>query len=224
MVVEGLQAWSVGVNDIIAEDDISDTSEDDMSDTGGDEISEIFEDDGSLLTPPGEAERHLRFASVPCPLVRIANILLLQGHSCRVIRIDTHSQTGQHRYLGVDIFTRRLFEDSSFISNPLPELEVQTMFYLVHRTYSILYAVPDYSRASFLGLDVVNRLLTWNDSLELTAITKTGDIRRHLPVIDQGGLWTRICNALDSNSSRVRVYTVNDSDHELVVDYKIMPA
>ncbi|KAK0945526.1 hypothetical protein LTR91_027158, partial [Friedmanniomyces endolithicus] len=52
--------------------------------------------------------------TIPCHHIRIGDLLILQGRPCQVIRITTSAQTGQHRYLGVDLFTKQLHEESSF--------------------------------------------------------------------------------------------------------------
>ncbi|KAK8070985.1 hypothetical protein PG997_011188 [Apiospora hydei] len=51
--------------------------------------------------------------SIPCHHIRMGDILILQGRPCQVIRISTSGATGQHRYLGVDLFTKQLHEESS---------------------------------------------------------------------------------------------------------------
>jgi hypothetical protein len=76
--------------------------------------------------------------TVPCHHIRIGDLLILQGRPCQVIRITTSSATGQHRYLGVDLFTKQLHEESSFISNPSPSVVVQTMLGPVFKQYRVL--------------------------------------------------------------------------------------
>ena len=76
--------------------------------------------------------------TIPCHHIRIGDLLILQGRPCQVIRITTSSQTGQHRYLGVDLFTKQLHEESSFISNPGPSVVVQNMLGPVFKQYRVL--------------------------------------------------------------------------------------
>lgn len=76
--------------------------------------------------------------TIPCHFIRIGDIIILQGRPCQVIRITTSSQTGQHRYLGVDLFTKQLNEESSFISNPSPSVTVQNMLGPVFKSYRVL--------------------------------------------------------------------------------------
>ena len=59
--------------------------------------------------------------TIPCHHIRLGDILMLQGRPCQVIRISTSAATGQHRYLGVDLFTKQLHEESSFVSSPARE-------------------------------------------------------------------------------------------------------
>lgn len=68
----------------------------------------------------------------------MGDLLILQGRPCQVIRITTSSATGQHRYLGVDLFTKQLHEESSYVSNPSPSVVVQTMLGPVFKQYRVL--------------------------------------------------------------------------------------
>lgn len=76
--------------------------------------------------------------TIPTHHIRIGDLLILQGRPCQVIRITTSSSTGQHRYLGVDLFTKQLHEESSFVSNPSPSVVVQTMLGPVFKQYRVL--------------------------------------------------------------------------------------
>ncbi|KAJ5948794.1 hypothetical protein N7454_002101 [Penicillium verhagenii] len=151
-------------------------------------------------TPSYEGPRETTVA-IPCHFVRIGDILILQGRPCQVIRISVSSQTGQHRYLGVDLFTRQLQEESSFVSNPSPSVVVQTMLGPVFKTY---------------------RILDVNGDGSLTAMTESGDIKQALPVITQGGLFKRISESFANGRGSVRALVINDGGRELVVDYKVI--
>jgi hypothetical protein len=76
--------------------------------------------------------------TIPTHHIRIGDLLILQGRPCQVIRITTSSSTGQHRYLGVDLFTKQLHEESSYVSNPSPSVIVQTMLGPVFKQYRVL--------------------------------------------------------------------------------------
>lgn len=138
--------------------------------------------------------------TIPCHFIRVGDLLILQGRICQVIRITTSSQTGQHRYLGVDLFNRQLQEESSFVSNPSPSVVVQTMLGPVFKQYRIL--------------DVENG--------SIVAMTETGDVKQSLPVIDQGNLFSNIASAFAEGRGSVRALVVNDGGRELVVDYKVI--
>ncbi|KAJ6164485.1 Nucleic acid-binding OB-fold [Penicillium chermesinum] len=144
---------------------------------------------------PGET------VAIPCHFIRIGDILILQGRPCQVIRISVSSQTGQHRYLGVDLFTRQLQEESSFVSNPSPSVVVQTMLGPVYKTY---------------------RILDVNVDSTITAMTETGDVKQGLPVISQNSLFTRISESFADGRGSVRALVINDGGRELVVDYKVI--
>ncbi|KAI1172853.1 hypothetical protein F4777DRAFT_601221 [Nemania sp. FL0916] len=138
--------------------------------------------------------------TIPCHHIRMGDILMLQGRPCQVIRISTSSATGQHRYLGVDLFTKQLHEESSFVSNPAPSVVVQTMLGPVFKQYRVL--------------DIQNGTVT--------AMTESGDVKTGLPVIDQSGLMGRLASAFQKGHGSVRVLVLNDSGSELIVDVKVV--
>ncbi|TFB00671.1 hypothetical protein CCMA1212_007119 [Trichoderma ghanense] len=138
--------------------------------------------------------------SIPCHHIRLGDFLMLQGRPCQVIRISTSSATGQYRYLGVDLFTKQLHEESSFISNPAPSVVVQTMLGPVFKQYRVLDMADGY----------------------VTAMTETGDVKQGLKVIDQSNLWSRLQQAFESGRGSVRVLVLNDGGHELAVEMKVV--
>lgn len=138
--------------------------------------------------------------TIPCHHIRIGDILILQGRPCQVIRISTSAATGQHRYLGVDLFTKKLHEESSFVSSPSPSVVVQTMLGPVFKQYRVL----DLQEGT------------------VVAMTETGDVKQGLPVIDQSNLWARLSRAFESGRGSVRVLVVNDQGRELAVDMKVV--
>ena len=138
--------------------------------------------------------------TIPCHHIRLGDILILQGRPCQVIRISTSAATGQHRYLGVDLFTKQLHEESSFVSNPAPSVVVQTMLGPVFKQYRVL----DMQEGS------------------IVAMTESGDVKQNLPVIDQSSLWTRLQKAFESGRGSVRVLVVSDNGREMAVDMKVV--
>lgn len=138
--------------------------------------------------------------TIPCHHIRVGDLLILQGRPCQVIRISTSGATGQHRYLGVDLFTKQLHEESSFISNPSPSVVVQTMLGPVFKQY---------------------RVLDLQDG-HVVAMTETGDVKQSIPVIDQSDLWGRLSKAFKAGSGSVRVLVISDSGRELAVDMKVI--
>ncbi|KAI9812214.1 MAG: hypothetical protein M1832_000483 [Thelocarpon impressellum] len=138
---------------------------------------------------------------IPCHHIRVNDLVMLQGRPCQVIRITTSAQTGQHRYLGVDLFTKQLHEESSFTSNPSPSVIVQSMLGPVFKQY---------------------RVLDIRDDGCLVAMTETGDVKQDLPVIDQGGLWTRLNEAFANGRGSVRALVITHRGRELTVDFKVV--
>ncbi|KAF2727821.1 hypothetical protein EJ04DRAFT_570053 [Polyplosphaeria fusca] len=139
--------------------------------------------------------------TIPCHHIRIGDLLILQGRPCQVIRITTSSQTGQHRYLGVDLFTKQLHEESSFISNPAPSVVVQNMLGPVFKQY---------------------RVLDIREDGRVVAMTETGDVKQGLPVLDQSALLGRLTESFDNGRGSVRILVINDDGQELAVDYKVV--
>ena len=134
--------------------------------------------------------------TIPCHFIRIGDILILQGRPCQIIRITTSAQTGQHRYLGVDLFTKQLNEESSFVSNPSPSVYVQNMLGPVFKQY---------------------RVLDLRDDGRVVAMTETGDVKQGLPVLDQSNLWARLSNSFQNGRGSVRVLVIREGPQELVV-------
>ncbi|KAI1193892.1 hypothetical protein F5X97DRAFT_336430 [Nemania serpens] len=154
----------------------------------------------SAPTPRSSGGSIPNTVTIPCHHIRLGDILMLQGRPCQVIRIDTSSATGQHRYLGVDLFTKQLNEESSFVSNPAPSVVVQTMLGPVFKQY---------------------RVLDIQDG-QVTAMTESGDVKTGLPVIDQSGLFSRLTSAFQKGHGSVRVLVLSDHGSELVVDVKVV--
>lgn len=145
-------------------------------------------------------EQQPNTVSIPCHHIRLGDFLMLQGRPCQVIRISTSSATGQYRYLGVDLFTKQLHEESSFIANPAPSVVVQTMLGPVFKQYRVLDMADGY----------------------VTAMTETGDVKQGLTVIDQSNLWSRLQQAFESGRGSVRVLVLNDGGRELAVEMRVI--
>jgi hypothetical protein len=138
---------------------------------------------------------------IPCHFIRVGDLIILQGRPCEIIRISTSPQTGQYRYLGVDLFTHQLQEESSFVSNPQPSVIVQSMLGPVYKQY---------------------RILDMRDDGRIVCMTEGGDVKQGLSVIDQGGLYNKIKRAFADGRGSVRALVINDGGRELVVDYKVI--
>ncbi|KAI5362468.1 putative ribosomal protein L2, domain 2 [Septoria linicola] len=161
----------------------------------------------TMSAPRGGSYGSARFSgtpntiTIPCHHIRIGDLLILQGRPCQVIRITTSAQTGQHRYLGVDLFTKQLHEESSFVSNPSPSVVVQNMVGPVFKQY---------------------RVLDIRDDGRVVAMTETGDVKQGLPVLDQSSLLNRLQDSFNNGRGSVRVLVITDEGRELAVDYKVV--
>ncbi|KAI1473225.1 uncharacterized protein F4812DRAFT_412023 [Daldinia caldariorum] len=150
--------------------------------------------------PEGEKPPNIQNATtIPCQHIGMGDILILQGRPCQVIRISISSVTGQHRYLGVDPFTKQLHEGFSFIVNPTPDIAVHSMHYPVLKQYRVL--------------DIQEN--------SIVAMTETGDVKNGVPVIDQSNLWNRLQVAFNGGRGISSVLVLIDGDKELVIDMKI---
>ena len=139
--------------------------------------------------------------TIPCHFIRVGDLVILQGRPSQIIRISTSGQTGQYRFLGVDLFTRQLHEESSFTSSPEPSVGVQTMLGPVFKQY---------------------RILDLREDGAVVCMTESGDVKQGLPVIDQGGLYNKIARSFDDGRGSVRALVINDGGRELIVDYKVI--
>ncbi|KAL7947187.1 translation protein SH3-like protein [Trichoderma barbatum] len=162
--------------------------------------ADVHHDANPSRRPAPATETQPNTVSIPCHHIRLGDFLMLQGRPCQVIRISTSSATGQYRYLGVDLFTKQLHEESSFIANPAPSVVVQTMLGPVFKQY---------------------RVLDMSDGF-VTAMTETGDVKQGLSVIDQSNLWSRLQQAFESGRGSVRVLVLNDGGRELAVEMRVI--
>ena len=139
--------------------------------------------------------------TIPCHFIRIGDLVILQGRPCEVIRISTSAQTGSYRYLGVDLFTKKLQEESSFNTNPEPSVYVQSMLGPVFKQY---------------------RILDIRDDGRLVCMTESGDVKQGLSVIDNNNLFSKIERAFSGGRGSVRALVINDGGRELIVDHKVI--
>lgn len=102
--------------------------------------------------------------TIPTHHVRIGDIVILQGRSCQVIKITTSPATGQHRFLGVDLFTKQLHEESSLISSPSPSVVVQTVLGPVLKQYRVL----DLNDGTVVAMTETVSVLSSYDNTKLT--------------------------------------------------------
>ncbi|KAL1888244.1 hypothetical protein Cpir12675_006251, partial [Ceratocystis pirilliformis] len=193
----------------------------------------------TIIERPTGSNSSPNTVTIPCHHIRLGDFLMLQGRPCQVIKITTSPSTGQYRYLGVDLFTKQLHEESSFVSHPAPSVVVQTMLGPVFKVYRVLdiqegeskYQYPyrgtkiKTSRPSAAATQLItayDRDLMLTVWLTVTAMTETGDIKQGLPVIDQSNLYGRLRRAFAAGAGSVRVMVLNDDGNELAVDMKVV--
>jgi len=139
--------------------------------------------------------------TIPCHHIRIGDLVILQQRPCQIIRITTSVQTGQHRYLGVDLFTKELHEEPCVVTHPSPSVVLHSMLTPGFKQY---------------------RLIDIRDDGKLVAMTDTGEIKAGLKIVDQGQLASKVKSAYGYGTGSVRVLVINDAEQELVVDYKVV--
>lgn len=139
--------------------------------------------------------------TIPCHFIRLGDLVILQGRPCEIIRISMSAQTGQYRYLGVDLFTKQLQEESSFNTNPEASVYVQSMLGPVFKQY---------------------RILDIREDGRVVCMTETGDVKQGLSVIDNNNLFNKIERAYGDGRGSVRALVINDGGRELIVDYKVI--
>ncbi|KAM0201883.1 hypothetical protein ACHAPI_001939 [Fusarium lateritium] len=165
----------------------------------------LQEDDATL--PPGDPTHQTEPHSfntqgvvVPCSNVRLGDFVILQGRPCQVLKVSTSTATGQYKYLGVDLFTKFLYQDVSSVQHPAPGVRLHFILAPFLKQY---------------------RVLDCQDG-SLVATTEDGDVRQGLPVIEQSNLDTRISRALESGIGSVRVLVLSDGDSELAIEMKVI--
>ncbi|GKT79426.1 woronin body major protein [Colletotrichum tofieldiae] len=177
----------------------------DESDRAATDSSQNFEGGGHFTTKlrdgnPVQADP-LPTLTVPCHHIRLGDFLILQGRPCQVIKISTSAATGQYRYLGVDLFTKKLHEAVSVTSYPAPSVVVQTMLSPVFKQYRVVDLADGH----------------------VTAMTEAGDVKQRLPVIDQSNVWSRLKQAFESGRGSVRVIVLSTMENgDLAVDVKVI--
>ncbi|KAJ8609082.1 hypothetical protein MRB53_039281 [Persea americana] len=148
--------------------------------------------------PSAEDTTYKHTITIPSHHIRIGDLLILQGRPCQVIRISTSPATGQHRYLGVDLFSKQLYEETSFTTSPAANVVVQNMRGPVFKQY---------------------RVLDMHEHGHVVAMTEGGSIRQGLRVVG-GGVWGKMRDAWDGGRVGVRVLVIEDGGEEMVVDFR----
>ncbi|KAK6359860.1 hypothetical protein TWF696_000993 [Orbilia brochopaga] len=137
--------------------------------------------------------------TIPCHHIRVGDLVILQKRPCQIIRITTSAATGQHRYLGVDLFTHKLVEENCVVTHPSPSVVLHSMLTPSFKQYKVIDA---------------------GDGTPLVTLTETGSIKTGIKVVEQGGLAKKINEAYTQSPGAVRVLVISDGDKELIVDFK----
>ncbi|KAF3903586.1 hypothetical protein AA313_de0203438 [Arthrobotrys entomopaga] len=137
--------------------------------------------------------------SIPCHLLRVGDLVILQKRPTQIIRITTSAATGQHRYLGVDLFTHKLIEENCVVSHPSPSVVLHTMLTPAFKQYKVIQA---------------------GDDIPLYLQTEAGELKTGVAIVAQGDLTKKINDAFVSSPGAVRVLVISDGSQELIVDFK----
>ncbi|CAG8021527.1 unnamed protein product [Penicillium olsonii] len=131
-----------------------------------------------------------------CSSIRLGDFLLLQGRPCQVIKISRPSGTGQYRYLGADVLSQQLHEESSFTSTSESEQAARVLDFM-----------------SWPILDIGDGVAT--------AMNETGDVKQDVRVNDNGNLLSRLRRAVESGRGKIYGLVLHDKGQDLIVEMKV---
>ncbi|KAF3934703.1 hypothetical protein ABW20_dc0105637 [Dactylellina cionopaga] len=134
-----------------------------------------------------------------CDDIQVGDLVILQKRPCQIIRITTSTQTGQHLYLGVDVFTKDLVEEICVVTNPSPSITTHSLLTPAAKQYRVVDISGD----------------------KLSFQTNGGEIKTGIKIIEQGDLQSKIVEAFGRSPGAIRVLVISDKNgNELIVDYK----
>ncbi|KAF3914931.1 hypothetical protein ABW20_dc0108517 [Dactylellina cionopaga] len=137
--------------------------------------------------------------TIPCHHIRVGDLVILQKRPSQIIRITTSAATGQHRYLGVDLFSGELREEVCVISHPSPSVVIHSMLTPAFKQYKVIQA---------------------GDDATLFVQTDNGEVKTGIKIVAQGDLTKKINTAFGESPGAVRVLVISDGEKELIVDFK----
>jgi hypothetical protein len=161
----------------------------------------------------GNKNKHMM--SIPCHHIRVGDLVILQNRPCQIIKITTSQQTGQHRYLGVDLFTQNLHEEPCVVSHPSPSVILHNMLGPLFKQY---------------------RLIDLRRDGKCLAMDEEGTIKSKLKIVKQGNLLNRLHKHVyakggsysssddgppTAGPARLLVVTDSQTGDEMIVDFKV---
>jgi hypothetical protein len=129
--------------------------------------------------------------------IKVDDIIQIPRRPCKVVTINTFSTTDQYRYLGTDLSTQQLHEESSLTTNPEPGVVKQTILAPGMK----YYLVQDLADGFATGLD------------------KESNVKERIAVWEVSNLWTQIKRAFESNQSYAWVGALSDGNRKLIVAF-----
>lgn len=144
------------------------------------------------------SSNELKTKETLCSTIALGGMILLQDRPCQVIRISgPNSTTGQYRYLGVDLSTKQLHEESSKPS-------------ATNESDQVIQALD---LEAWRILDLADGYATVMDT--------TGDVKQGLPIIDAGNLYVRLQREFESGKGDLFGLILPDGGRKLIVEMKV---
>jgi hypothetical protein len=140
-------------------------------------------------------------STIPCHRIHVGQSVILQKRPCQITRITTSSTTGQHQYLGVDLFTDQLAEETCVVKDPSPSFVLHNMVTPSFKEYNVIQA---------------------GDGCVMFFQTDSGEVKTGVAVIAQGGLSKKINEAFTQSLGAVRVFVISEGKRELMVDFMVV--
>ncbi|KAF3935128.1 hypothetical protein ABW20_dc0101877 [Dactylellina cionopaga] len=132
--------------------------------------------------------------AIKCADVKLGDIIILLGRECQVTKIFTRGDSGQHSYIGNEIFTRLTYEQKCISSNGDPH-------------HCLAPKLAKY------------RVLHIEDGF-VTCTTESGEVKQGLGVANLDGLLKGLINASEAERG-ASVLVLNHGGKEVVVGIEL---
>ncbi|KAJ5727662.1 hypothetical protein N7493_005482 [Penicillium malachiteum] len=147
---------------------------------------------------PTSSEACYKTKETSCSNIALGQFILLQGRPCQITRISGPSTaTGQYTYLGIDLATKQLHEESSKASATDGSDQIVQVLDLEE------WGILDLEDGSATGID------------------EKGDVKQ-AAILEENNLWTRLNAAFESCKGSVRGLILSERGKNLIVEMKVV--